>query len=37
MPIQPRCYPNPMQVTLDIPDTLAALFTAAGQDPARAA
>ncbi|MES2394132.1 MAG: UPF0175 family protein [Acidobacteriota bacterium] len=26
-----------MQVTLDIPDTLAAQLTAAGQDPARAA
>ncbi len=31
------CYPLPMQVTFDIPDTLAAQLRAAGKDPARAA
>jgi len=33
----PKCYSNPMQVTLTIPDTLAAQLLAAGKDPALAA
>jgi hypothetical protein len=33
----PKCYPQPMQVTLTIPDELAAELIAAGKDPSRTA
>ena len=32
-----QCYPIHMQVTLDIPDPIAAAISTAGRDPARAA
>jgi hypothetical protein len=35
--VPPKCYPQPMQVTLTIPDDLAAQYAAAGKDPARVA